>query len=152
MKRKILYSLLVGAFMIISCENENEKVYLSANPAPPEFLAPTDGTSIIFKADDDAKEFIFTWKEADLGVKTSITYTIQFDTSNFTDINSKNQIGAPTTNDSLKVTYKDMNKKITGLNLNPNVEKQINVRIRANINDKSDTIYSKAISLKVTPY
>jgi hypothetical protein len=149
MKKKFIY-IILGLFILSSCEKDETKVIVSENPVNPQFTSPDDGSKYILTLAEKEVLFITTWTHAEYGFPTVISYVIQMDTIGGTF--KKSQMVGATTNDTSSIKYSDLNTKLKALKLKAGIAKDVRLRIRSMVNDKLDTLYSDERVINFTPY
>jgi hypothetical protein len=149
--KKIIY--IAGLLLVLaSCEKEETRAVLSENPVPPSITKPSSGTAIVLSTATPSPEIMFNWTKADFGFKAMVVYSVQMDTLNANYKRSSGTANFATTSvgsDTALVKHKDMIAKLKVFKLPANVENTVEIRIRA-ILEKTDTIYSNPMTLKVT--
>ena len=155
MKKIFIYTcfILGVIFTIISCEKDEDKAILSDNPTPPVITNPASGVTLVLTEENKSGVIMFNWKKADFGFKSASKYSVQIDPPNSV-LNRKVTVNFSSTSnnsDTAIIKYSDLNAKLVGLKLPKNIENTLEVRIRA-ILEKTDTVYSDPIIMKVTLY
>jgi len=153
-KINLIILILVGLFVLFSCEKDETKVVVGVY-TPPAFTAPTGGSSYVLTEEtESATMTTFTWSAADFGFKAAISYSVQFDfTGN--DFASPVNLGT-TTKLEMAITVGSINQKILLADGPFGVVNSIETRIMAIIKsiDKADidTLFSASLALDITPY
>jgi len=81
--RKILsFIAILGLLSLVSCNKDEVKLQVSANPTAPGFISPTAGYNVVVNSTDTLQNFQFKWNVADYKApNVPITYTLQIDSA-----------------------------------------------------------------------
>ncbi|GAA4312287.1 hypothetical protein GCM10023149_07590 [Mucilaginibacter gynuensis] len=149
MKRSI-YTIVLIALALFGCKKDNNIVAVkSDNPGSPAIKLPADASTISVTQTNMDDKVVIRWAQADYGVKTELSYTVQVDKAG-------NNFAAPvalgtTTSDSLSTTKANINSTVLNtLSLPANAESEIEIRVRTVFN--KDSVISKPIKIKVMTY
>jgi hypothetical protein len=148
-----ILSIFIGLLILVSCEEDQTgPVLKEENLKTPSSLKSLSGTSFTLSQDnEDGVMTTFTWNEADYGVEVPVTYTLQMVKSG-NDFSSPSEI-ASTTNDSVDINVGAINSKLyLGLGLSTGVSHDVDIRLRAVVNENVDTLYSEPLTISVQPY
>ncbi|UII25257.1 SusE domain-containing protein [Fulvivirga maritima] len=142
----ILSILFAGIFM--ACEDDAEKVVISADPAEPVLQAPA-GDSLIFTRGDSAA-FNFSWSPVDYGYKAAVEYGVQVALGS--GFLTEEQILTTTQVTEGSVFETTLNSALQKLGAESDMPVDLYVRVFAVINDNVDTVFSEPKTYIVTPY
>ncbi|MFP4525471.1 MAG: SusE domain-containing protein [Bacteroidales bacterium] len=148
-----ILSLFIGLFIILSCEQEEVGPVLKKDKyESPASLESLDGDSFeLLQEEEEEIMTTFTWEKAEYGVDLAVDYTLQMVKAGeeFTDpVNI-----ATTSKDSIGVKVNDINSKLfLGLGFTPGESHEVDIRVRAIVNEEVDTLYSEPITISVQPY
>lgn len=147
---KIIMTVVFATVTLNSCTDE-EVISVAKAPIDGEFLLNTDVDNIILnKLDAETQTAIsFTWDKSLYGVNTPTKYTIEIDAF---DGDFSDPITRETIENQMTFTHAEMNYIALSLNLNPDVEGQIQFRLKANLNYGVLPVYSKVETISVTPF
>lgn len=154
--KKIFFQLsafVLGMIFISSC-TDNDPKYIATAPAAGEFKLTSSMDSIaLHELGAGARTAIaFQWDSMVYKISTPVTYTIQIDTLNG---NFTSPLEEEIATNTYSISYSDsiLNKKCLNLlKLKPDVNNQIQVRIKANMAFGNMPVYSNVKTLKVRPY
>jgi len=150
MKKYVLGCLLLTG-LILSCTEEAEFGPVLNVGSPPEFTAPSASASFVLKEADAAKVFsAFTWKGAEFGFDAGVNYSLEMALAS-------EKFKEPVVLGSVNaLTLSPTIGRVNGVLINkgrPGGEPvAVEFRIAANINPDVPTVYSKTLTLTVTPY
>ena len=148
-----LTAIIVLAAGMLSC-TDNDVKYSIKTPAEGEFiLRISDSTLLLNKAEASTHKAVsFGWDSLTYQLTTPVIYTIQIDTLNGNFASAvENTIGT----NQYAAAYTDsvLNKLLLNqLKLTGGVESTIKVRLKANLANGNNAVYSNVIKVKVTPY
>ncbi len=157
MKKVVLiFSVLIGVSLMISCEKDMDNPTLDTSQATaPVLQSPADGGIYIFLQENATDTIVeFSWTAAVYNVENlpSVRYSLQIDRvgNNFTSPVNLFTI----TETSRQYTVGGLNMALMGAGLPIDVETAIEARILARVADATDydNLYSAPISMKVTLY
>ncbi len=145
---KYFMSLAMVAGLMASCSKDLEEVQTCA---PEDVVAPSihalDVNEVVITADNQTETLTFSWDAADYGAPTAINYAIMA-AYNGTEVPVISGINEK----EYAVTYEALNAVVSfDLGCPVNVASEIAFRIAASISSTYPTVYSEAITLKVTP-
>jgi hypothetical protein len=147
---RILFALITMAFVFASCEDDPQAV-LNSNIQPNE-LKPLPSDSYVLTADDKATTMeTLEWTVPDFGYKAAATYTVQID---YAGNGFADAIDVVTVNNatSTALNVGSFNDQLLGLGLTPEEAAEIEIRVRATINNKVAPVYSTVQTIEVTAY
>lgn len=151
MKLNKFLTAIAAIFMvlIVGCDESGEKPVLNDELAI-EFADLSGTTFVLLKADADDIFQEFEWSGPDYGFDASVTYTVELDVAgnNFADA----VIVTTTSESSVEVTVSTVNTKLLSLGLEPGVQVDVEVRVKATVLSSMDPIYSDLKGFNVTPY
>lgn len=157
MRNNILYLCwLMGIVLLFSCEKDETKAYLDANPSAPAFTSPSTGTSKVLTMADSAIAITFNWTETDFGYPAEILYDLQMSKEGDNFIKPVGIASVASKNTASIITY-DFDNLLLAMGLNYDVESTIEIRLRSiikgiNSSGFADTVYSEVITMNVTPF
>ncbi len=135
--------------MIWSCSEDLDPV-ISSDPQSPVLMSPESGTSLVLTAEEETKEVIFEYQEADYGFSAATRYTVQMDLVGNGFAESVDVINS--TSNKAILTYADLNQKLLSRGLMPNEGTTVEMRIKAFLNDNVSDEFSETITMSLTPY
>lgn len=157
MKNLIIIILtFIGVSFLTSCEKEMKDPKLDmSQTVKPALNNPASGSSFVLTqagADSIFTEFSWTAAVYNLDNVTSTNYILQMDNADNNFVGADNLVN--TTETSFSITVGQMNDKLVSMGLSADTAHNIELRILAYINTKSEysNIYSDVITLAVTPY
>jgi starch-binding outer membrane protein SusE/F len=150
--------LLLGvvAILFAACKKDEQKAILNSSATAPVLTASS--TTLVLDSTNAAqtKALTFSWPAVNYGAKVAPTYTLQIDSANGTFQKPVNVILGNGTSQSYTVA--DFNTLATSLGLTPGTAGQLQVRVKADVNQSTGTptaiptLYSNVVKLTVTPY
>lgn len=135
--------------MIWSCSEDLDPV-ISSDPQSPVLMSPESGTSLVLTAEEETKEVIFEYQEADYGFSAATGYTVQMDLVGNGFAEPVDVINS--TSNRAILTYADLNQKLLSRGLMPDEETTVEMRIKAFLNDNISDEFSETITMSLTPY
>lgn len=153
---KILFGTLAISVAIFSCKKDENKVYfeggtnpvLSASSTSPMILDINKKSDFAIKLSWTNPDYQFT-----TGVSSQdVTYTLQFDTAgaNFTSPGKQERTISKELDVSL--TVQELNGFLSRMELKDGVAYNMEVRVKASLNNGSLPLYSNVLQLNLTPY
>ncbi|HSQ46540.1 MAG TPA: SusE domain-containing protein [Lutibacter sp.] len=146
----IITTIVFVAITFSSC-TDDETAFVAKAPVNGEFsINPSAANIVLIKLDAETQTAIsFDWDASLYGVNTPVKYTVEIDAidGDFSDPVVRETIETEKT-----FTHAEMNYIALSLNLVPNAEGQIKVRLKANLNYGVMPAYSKVETISVTPY
>jgi hypothetical protein len=149
--KKYLFLSLFAALLLASCSDKEIGPVLSLGNAP-SISSPADGASFVLtEATADSLFAGFSWTAAEYGFNAGVTYTLEM------DVNGNNFADAVAVASANTLMVDDLlNSKINTIMLTKGlpgeVEANMDFRVKAEISDEIDPVYSNPITLKITPY
>lgn len=157
---KYISLILILALAFVACEDDKDLVQIddasfvgpviSGIAADEAFILTKDTTSV-----EELKEewVTLTWTEADYGQTLATTYVIQIDKvgNNFANAFEFNA-GSDT---ELSILVEEVNSKMYNMEENyypPLVQANVEIRIKADVSEFVNTVYSDAVAFYLTPY
>lgn len=152
---KNIYKIFIAVAMLTglwSCENEENLMILKPQEAAFSIITPESGSSTILNEATPANTALtVTWEKVTYGTPTVVTYTVQF-AANDTEFAAPIDITSSTSTNSV-IDVAELNRRALELGLAPNVEGNIDVRIKATTGAANSLPkYSDVITISVTPY
>jgi starch-binding outer membrane protein SusE/F len=141
-----IFILLVTIF--ISCQKEEDKVYLSVGNSPELSI---NSTSFILNANTSADTLLkLKWDPSNYGFNAAVSYTLQISKagSNFEmarDIVIGNNL-------TYNITGDELNQLALTLGLKFGLKGSLEVRIQSNLSESVPQLFSNVITFDVTPY
>lgn len=157
---KNILKLVLGCFIAVlfaSCEKDEHKVYLEEGTAP-ELTASVSDSIPLSYANRDEQAVKFSWTNPNYTFTTgvsshNVTYQLEIDTvgSNFT--NPQKQTVTVSSELSIAFTQSALNDYLLNqLVLTPAESHNIEVRVKAFLDNNSALLSSNAMQFTVTPY
>lgn len=149
-KLNLFIVVLAGLFIFTSCE-DSFGPELSTNPQEPTFMnAPSGDSFVLEEVNKDEVAFELEWSRPGLGFRTAANYVVEMaeaDTE-FADIATL----AETSETSISMTVGELNNKMLTAGFSANVEADIEIRVRTEINENVEDMISSPFAISVTPY
>lgn len=143
---KILAAVFIG-MLVISCEKDEDKAVLEVTKTPT--LSADATTLVMLKENENDKAVKFTWTNPQYNISVVNNNALEvakagtgFKDAKIADVNASDL--------SATYTVKDFNKIIIDAGFLPEVEEEIEVRMKASVGNAVS--YSNVIKMKVTPY
>jgi hypothetical protein len=149
--RSFYLYLLAFALVLPACEKDQDMVQLGSDVTAPVITSQQNGfTQVITEENSVSDSITFKWREADFGVATQLTYTVEIDSA------GRNFAGAvslgTTAYDSVTMPMSNFNSRLLdNLKVEPNTASALELRVRAAINGKYTTV-SDVVRITVTPW
>lgn len=151
--KNILKSILALAIVtgFTSCEDEQDLLFTQP-PASFAILSPVSGDAVVLDpATPTNPGLSLTWKAADYGTPTEVTYTVQVDKAG-DEFDSPIDV-VSTTNTFATIISETLNGASVAAGLTPFSQGGLDVRIRSTVGTtSSQPLYSSVITYLVTPY
>ncbi|WP_340102598.1 SusE domain-containing protein [Rhodohalobacter sp. 8-1] len=152
MKKLILSTIaLFGLLVFNSCEDSvgpNVSTDMESSPV----LTSHEGGESFELSEENANEVLLNlaWEAPDFGFPAAITYFVEMDPegTNFEDPSTLIE----TNQSSVSMTVGEVNSRLIAAGVPSGVESEINMRIRAHINDDVEDRISETFVLAFTPY
>jgi len=150
MRLSYLY-LLAFVLMLVACEKDQDMVQLESDITAPAITSQQNGFAQVITADNSVSDSItFRWSEADFGVATQLTYTLEIDSAGRSFAGAVS-LGA-TAYDSITLPLSSFNSRLLdNLKVTPNEASSLELRVRAAINGTYTTV-SGVIRITITPW
>nr|WP_315200169.1 SusE domain-containing protein [uncultured Flavobacterium sp.] len=148
-KHFMALALILGMW---SCENEENFLILEPQAGDFTIITPDNGSLIVLNEDTPSNTALtLTWQSVDYGTPTIVTYTIQLAASN-TEFKTPIDIASVTTTHA-SMTVAELNAKALDLGLLPDVNGNIDIRIKSTVGTTgSQPKLSIPITIVVKPY
>lgn len=149
-KLNLFIFALAGLFIFTSCEDSMGPT-LSTNIQEPSFSSAPSGESFVLTEENsDEVALELEWRKPGVGFRSAATYTIEMAASG-TDFGDPSNL-AQTTDNSLTMTVGELNNRMLASGFPANVETELDIRVKAEINEEVEILYSSPVSFAVTPY
>jgi len=157
---KNIYKTFLGIMAIsgilLSCEKDENKIYFEGG-TDPVLSASSTTPMVLDKNNKDNFAIKFSWTNPDYKFTTGIssqdvTYTLQFDTAgvNFTSPGKQERTIAKELEVSL--TVKELNGFLSKMELKDGIAYNMEIRVKASLNNGSVPMYSNVLNITITPY
>jgi hypothetical protein len=148
--RYIKFALIVGliALILISCEKDEARAILQ--PGVPPVLSASQSDLVLEEGDSAAVAQVFSWNAADFGFAAGVTYTLEIAPAG-TNFATPTAIDLGTAR-TFEYTVAGLNQLALLAGLTAGTAGQLEARVRAEISDRLDPVYSNTVSFGVTPY
>lgn len=149
LKLENIFFLAAILLVFASCE-ENDRQPVVGNFDAPVFKGASASNVVITEDTQNDTLLTFEWDAADYGVPAAVIYTIQFDAAgnNFSNPGSFGTTGK--TNASY--TGNTINQALLNMGMPANEAADLDIRIKAELHETLDTLYSETMPLSVTPF
>ncbi len=142
---------LIGLVYIYSCERDPGVVLDTGDFKAPSITSPTDASSIVLTADAEDSTLIFTWETADYGLDLATTYYLEADHPDSNFVHAVEVLNSII--DSAEISMGDFNLiMLEDLGLPFGEESNVEMRVRASVNENVNDLVSSSVTLAVTPY
>jgi len=142
---------IIGLLIFTACEDSVGPTVSSDMDSTPVLTSHSGGESFVL-SEEDADEELFTlsWEAPDFGFRAAVTYFIEMDPegSDFDDPVTFVQ----TNQTSVTMTVEQVNTRLVSAGILTGVESEINMRIRAHVNENVEDRISETFMLAFTPY
>lgn len=150
---KLFTYLILGIFILGSCDKDETKAMLSSNPSAPVLKSLSAGQNIVFTVADKGDTLSFIWDKAKYGANLAVTYKVEFDLKGNNFANAKRLVVDG--KDTLIVKVPDLNNLLLGLQPDPEVpvKQELDVRVVASANNAAVAdLTSAVVNAFFTPY
>jgi hypothetical protein len=140
--------LFVCSLALWSCEKDEDRAILRVGSAP---ALTASSTALVLEEESAAEEVVsFTWTPSDFGYNAAVSYVLQVDLAG-------NNFAAPAeeelgTDLQRAFTVGEFNSIVNRLEITGFEENELEVRVRAEVSDLVEPVYSNAVPVTVTPY
>ncbi|RXQ96278.1 SusF/SusE family outer membrane protein [Ancylomarina salipaludis] len=149
--KKILYSTLFAGLALLSgCTEDEDQVYMSANPVQPVLQLPENGEAYIISEASGENKLAFKWSDADFGAPTEITYKLQADKDGG-DFSKPIELGE-TTNNFISLKSSAVNGILVRNDFEAEKPVIVLLRVTASISSNIAPITSEVIETSFTLY
>jgi hypothetical protein len=148
-KYTYLIAFMLGLFLFASCEKDEDKVIISANPTASALQSPSGANGMAFTKDDADNSIDFSWSASDFGFQASVTYGVQLAlTDNFA--NAATIITTGELTGSARVS--DINGVLLSFELEIDEPATVKCRVFATVGSGTDSTFSAITDFTVTPF
>jgi len=151
MKKLILSTIAIfGLLGFTSCE-DSVGPNVNTNEDSPNLTSHQGGESFVL-SEENADENLMTlkWEEPDFGFAAAITYFVEIDPDGSDFENAATLV--ETNRDSVSLTVGEVNTRLIAAGVPSGVESEVNMRIRAHVNDDVEDRISETFMFAFTPY
>lgn len=153
---KLFSGLFLFSLVFSACEKDENQVLFQGGTNP-VLTSSTTGPLVLKTAEKDNVAMILNWTNPDYKFNTGISsqdvsYVLQIDTAgkNFTSSNLQEKAIAKDL--GITLTVKDLNTFLSKMELKPNVQYNVEIRIKSTLVGGTVPLYSNVIKIKITPY
>lgn len=140
--------LFLFSFALLACEKEEDRVILQEARAPELSVSVT--TAELNREQPEEEALAFSWTGAEFGFPAAVNYTLQL-AQGGTDFAEPRDADAGS-NLQRSYTVEEINNIATQMGLEPGAEGQIEARVRAELADAVEPVFSNVVSVNLTPY
>ena len=156
---KALFSLLLISSALVSCKKDEQQSIYRGGQSIKLTATPAMGTFVFVRADNSNPFSSFSWTNPNYifttGVSSqNVTYTLEAKR-----LGSSNWVGTKAVSSNLSKTFsiKEINDDVltsaNGLNLDPGVAQDVQMRLRSSLAGAPQTfVYSNVFTYNITPY
>ena len=146
MKKRYLYTLLLGLVGLTSCEDDATPVLSVKANAILQELPKSD---YVFTADNASEPFTVKWTPTDYGFQASTSYTVML-----TNLANEKSVELGTTSaNELSLTNENINLLMNDLNVYPGQQGELAISLDYSAYEgKLDSVAGNVIKFKATPY
>jgi len=149
--KNIFSFLFLGSLFLVSCEREIDGPYLQFG-ANPVIFTPSNNSSFVLKEDQAKSVFSnILWSDADFGYLGQVTYEVQMDNAG-AGFKDPMILGSVNRSQLSTVTVERVNAMLIGRGAVPDKVVDLEMRVIGKVNNEVNTLISKAVNIKVTPY
>ena len=151
MKKLILSTIAIfGLLIFTSCE-DSVGPNVNTNEDSPTLTSHQGGESFVL-SEENADENLMTlkWEEPDFGFAAAITYFVEIDPDGSDFENAATLV--ETNRDSVTLTVGEVNTRLIAAGVPSGVQSEVNMRIRAHVNDDVEDRISETFMFAFTPY
>lgn len=149
MKNIILYTILIGFIVLISCKKDETKVTVNNDKlVAPVMALPANNLTVIVSKDNLNDSVKFSWSAADYTVNLPVTYAIEIDSAGKKTAN----LGL-TTKTSISLALTDLNSKLLGdLKIPGNVLSTLQIKVVSKLDNGQLPLTSERLGIKIQTY
>lgn len=141
---------ILGLMLFVSCEDQVGPT-VNTDTGNPAITAPTSGAEFMLTKDTAEEElFSMTWTNPDYGFSAAATYVIEMDLAGNNFSNATELASVNGTSHSFLVG--ELNTKLLAAGVPGNEASQVSFRVRAELSDSLETLYSDPVDLTLTPF
>jgi len=151
MKKLIISTIALLGFLVFNSCEDSVGPNVNSNEDSPTLTSHNGGESYVLNQ-ENADENLLTlkWQAPDFGFSAAITYFIELDPDGSDFDNAATLI--ETNRDSVTLTVQEVNTRLISAGIPSGVQSEINMRIRAHVNDSVEDRISEIFMLAFTPY
>lgn len=137
---------------LVSCEEEQNLMFLTAPDAEFSIITPETGSSIVLTPElQNNPALTVTWNAVSYGTPTEVNYTVEL-AMNGTEFANPFEVST-TTSTNITWSVSELNAAVLNLGLAANTASAFDMRIKASVGSQADQpVYTAAITLQVTPF
>ncbi|MCI4667356.1 MAG: SusE domain-containing protein [Bacteroidia bacterium] len=151
MKKYFIYIMALGLILSTACDPKTFDPVISPGSIQPASLtSPTEGTALVLTEAEADKTVTFEWNKADYGFEAATSYTLQVDRAGSGFANAISLTNSTST--SVTLTYGDINSALIAGGIPDNVANDLVLRVKSDISDEVEEVYSDSINISITPY
>lgn len=150
MKKRLNKTLItfLCAISLMACEKDEERTIINVQSAS---TLTASGSSFVLLKENAADEIVaFSWSPSDFGYDAAVIYSLQFDSAGNNFAEPENVV----IDDSMEKSYTvaELNTLAGRLKLLPDVADDMEVRVKAEVSEDVEPVYSNVVKITVTPY
>ncbi|MEM1356826.1 MAG: SusE domain-containing protein [Bacteroidota bacterium] len=152
-KQPILWLMAVLLLAFTACEDEAFDPVLRLGAAS-AISSPANGASFVIAEGTEDDEFAsFSWSDADFGVSTQVTYTLEVDLAG-NNFSAPESLVPSLNTSSVSVTNAEANNFMIGRGIAGGTAQDVEVRVKAIVGREADgnVLISAPITLNITPF
>ncbi len=142
---------IIGLLFFTACEDSVGPTVSSDMDSTPVLTSHSGGESFVLNEENADEELLtLSWEAPDFGFQSAVTYIIEMDPegSEFDDPVTF----VETNQTSVTMTVEQVNTRLVSAGITTGVESEINMRIRAHVNENVEDRISESFMLAFTPY
>jgi hypothetical protein len=150
MLMKNIFTALLLICVLFGCDEDGTRLQLKENIAPNQ-LQDLSASDYVLQEQNAGQTFeTFQWSVTDYGFPAAPTYTLEIDKAGNNFASPVELLSSDTLSASVSVS--EMNDKLLDLGLLPDQASNVEIRVRSDVNENIEPVYSDAKSFSVTPY
>lgn len=143
--------VLLTLFISFSCSDDRDPILEKANAKAAQFKSAPSGTYIVTETNLPNVFETFVITPPKYNINTEYIYQLEAAKSG-TNFENPVNLGSSTNNEYIKIKYSEINAVALSLGATNLVPFSIDVRIKSNIKNTTDYLYSSAATFTVTPF